>query len=207
MVHGDGNVAPAPLTPWNGEAVMPRIDPGSYVSPLASVIGRVEIGRGVLVAPFASVRGDEGGPIFVGDESNIQDGAILHALLGRYVEVDGSRYAIYLGRQVSVSHGAIVHGPAAIEEGSFIGFGAVVFQARIGRGVVVLHRAVVTGGVYVPDGRLVPAGVVIDSQDKVVGLPEVSEELREFRARVIQVNGDLVGGYRTGPNPPATARC
>jgi len=58
----------------------PVIDASSYVHPLAAVIGNVILGKNIMVSPTACVRGDEGQPIYVGDDSNIQDGVVIHAL-------------------------------------------------------------------------------------------------------------------------------
>jgi len=53
---------------------------GSYVDPMASVIGNVRIANNVYVGPFASLRGDEGQSIYVGKYSNVQDGVVIHGL-------------------------------------------------------------------------------------------------------------------------------
>ena len=58
----------------------PVIDPTTYVHPLASVIGNVTLGKNIMVSPTAAIRGDEGQPIFIGDDSNVQDGVVLHGL-------------------------------------------------------------------------------------------------------------------------------
>ena len=58
----------------------PVIDHSAYVHPLAAVIGHVIIGKNVMVSPTACVRGDEGQPLYVGDNSNVQDGVVIHAL-------------------------------------------------------------------------------------------------------------------------------
>lgn len=190
------HVIPAPKTPWDPDGGRPVIDPSSYVSPQAVVIGKVLIGREVFVAPFASIRGDEGGPILIGDGSNVQDGAILHALLDSTVEIAGGRWAIYIGRMVSLTHGCIIHGPAAIGDSSFVGFGAIVFRAQVGRNAVLLHRAIVTGDVTIPDGRLVPAGTIVDRQDQADSLPPVTEAYRALQTGIIRVNRELVRAYR-----------
>ena len=67
-------------TDFSSKVSEPNVDPTAYVHPLAAVIGNVEIGKRVMVSPFAAVRGDEGQPLYVGDESNVQDGVIIHAL-------------------------------------------------------------------------------------------------------------------------------
>ncbi len=56
------------------------IDHTALVHPMASVIGAVTIGANVMVSPMASVRGDEGMPIFIGKDSNVQDGVVIHGL-------------------------------------------------------------------------------------------------------------------------------
>ena len=71
---------------FNASVSQPVIDPSSYVHPLAAVIGNVILGKNIMVSPTASVRGDEGQPIYVGDDSNVQDGVVIHAL---ETEVDG----------------------------------------------------------------------------------------------------------------------
>ena len=51
----------------------PVIDQSTYVHPLAAVIGNVILGRNIMVSPMASIRGDEGQPLSIGDDSNVQD--------------------------------------------------------------------------------------------------------------------------------------
>lgn len=74
------NIRPSIQTDFNPNTTYPRISKFAYVDPLALVLGDCEIGKLVLVAPFAVCRGDEGTPIRIGDYSNMQDGVILHAL-------------------------------------------------------------------------------------------------------------------------------
>jgi carbonic anhydrase/acetyltransferase-like protein (isoleucine patch superfamily) len=57
------------IVEFSPEAVDPVIDSTAYVHPLAAVIGNSIIGKRVMVAPFASVRGDEGQPLYIGDDS------------------------------------------------------------------------------------------------------------------------------------------
>ncbi len=58
----------------------PIIDSTSYVHPLASVVGSVIMGKHIMVSPMASIRGDEGQPLDIGDDSNVQDGVVIHGL-------------------------------------------------------------------------------------------------------------------------------
>ena len=74
----------------------PEIARSAYIQPQASVIGDVKIGERVFVAPMASIRGDIGS-IVIGDESNVQDGAVIHSteshdtILGNYTSFVGLR--------------------------------------------------------------------------------------------------------------------
>jgi carbonic anhydrase/acetyltransferase-like protein (isoleucine patch superfamily) len=110
-----------PVTPWNPKLNEPVTDPTAYNShPQASVvIGDGTIDNIVMVSPMASIRGDERMSIFVGNESNIKDGVVLHAVEtideeGDPVEknlanVSGKKYAVYVGERVSLAHQSNIH--------------------------------------------------------------------------------------------------
>jgi len=200
------NIRANPVTPWNPEPTEPKIDPTAYIHPQASVIGDATIGARVMVSPFSSVRSDEGMPIFVGDESNIQDGVILHALEtideegeavdNHIIEVDGEKYAVYVGERVSLAHQAQVHGPAYVGDDTFVGMKSMVFNAKVGSNCVLEPTSAVIG-VTVPDGRYVPAGTVVTSQEKADALPEVTDDYayRHTNEAVVYVNVNLADGY------------
>lgn len=101
---------------------------------MASVIGNVEIRSLVYVAPFASIRGDEGQAIYIGEKTNLQDGVVLHALETQdngevieknLVEYGGKKYAVYVGDNVSSAHQSQVYGPAIVDDNTFIGMQAI----------------------------------------------------------------------------------
>ncbi len=163
----------------------PKIDDTAYVHPTAVVIGNVEVHADVFVGPHASLRGDEGGPIIVGEGSNVQDGAVMHSLKGE---------AITVGAEVCVAHMAIVHGPCAIGDKSFIGFGAKVFKANIGSGCFLSTGALVTN-VDLPDGKLVSDMQVVNTPDVIESLVDVPEPQRELAAEVVEVNKEFAKGY------------
>ena len=189
---------------------MPAIDATAYIHPLAAVIGNVTIGRRVMVAPFAAVRGDEGQPIRVDDESNVQDGVVLHGLetelKGRpvennLVEADGKRYAVYVGKRVSLAHQVQIHGPARVGDDSFVGMQSLVFKSSVGKNCVVEPGCILMG-VSVPDNRYVPAGTVLKKQDDAESLPGITDDypLKDMNKGVIHVNTALADGYnRSGP--------
>jgi carbonic anhydrase/acetyltransferase-like protein (isoleucine patch superfamily) len=197
---------------FNPDIEAPTVHPEAYVDPKASVIGNVELSRRVYVAPFVSVRGDEGQPLYVGEESNLQDGVVIHALTttaqgkrvpGNTYEVDGKRYAVYIGDRVSLAHQSQVHGPAYIEDDVFVGMQAMVFRAHIGAGTVVEPDATVIG-VHVPPGRYVPAGSSITGQATADRLPNITESyaLRDLNPAVVHVHTSLAEGY-SGESRPA----
>src|SRR5579864_1770870 len=94
---------------------IPRIAASAYVAPSADVIGDVEIGENSSIWFAAVLRGDIE-PIRVGANSNIQDGSIVHTMVGSPTTV---------GDWVTVGHRAILHG-CAVEAHCLIGMGAVL---------------------------------------------------------------------------------
>ena len=133
-------------TSFSPQVSSPDIDPSAYVHPLAAVIGAVHLGKRVMVSPAASVRGDEGQAIWVGDEANVQDGVVLHALETfshgapvekNLVEVDGKKYSVHVGERVSLAHQAQVHGPSSVGDDTFVGMQALVFKAQVGKDCVI----------------------------------------------------------------------
>ena len=73
------NISPNVKTSFISNTTYPHVDHSAYFHPSAVLIGDCYIGKNVLVAPTAVCRGDTGIPIHVGNFSNIQDGAIIHA--------------------------------------------------------------------------------------------------------------------------------
>lgn len=193
------------ITDFCAEEYMPKVDPSACIHPMAAVIGHVFIGKRVMVSPVASVRGDEGQPLFVGDESNVQDGVIIHALETEHngqpvaknrVTVQGKDYAVYIGKRVSLAHQVQIHGPALIEDNTFVGMKSLVFKATIGRNCVIEPGCIVMG-VTVADGRYVPAGTVLRDQGAADSLPVITEKypFKDLNKGVVHVNTCLADGY------------
>ncbi len=201
FVKGRPNVE----TDFNDDIENPVLDPSAFVDPLASVVGHVRIGKNVYLAPFASVRGDEGQPIFIGDGANVQDGAVVHALEtvqdgkevpGRTYNVGGREYAVYIGKRVSLAHQALVHGPARVDDNVFVGMQAMVFKAWVGEGAVIEPGAKVIG-VTIPAHRYVSAGQTITDQKVADKLPEITDSypFRTLNDAVVHVNTSFASGY------------
>ncbi len=117
----------------------------SYVHEQANVVGRIVMGDHVHVAAGSSVRADEGAPFFIGANTNIQDGVVIHALKDKYVRVGEEDWAVYVGQSVSLAHDALVHGPCYVGDHSFVGFKAVVHDSVVGPRCFIGIGAVVVG--------------------------------------------------------------
>lgn len=192
-------------TDFSAKVCEPVIGEGTYVHPLAAVIGHVIVGKNVMVAPTACVRGDEGQPLYVGDDTNVQDGVVIHALEteqdGEPVEknlmnVNGEKYAVYVGHRVSLAHQAQIHGPAVVMDDTFVGMKALVFKSFVGSKCVI-EPGVILMGVNVADGRYAPAGSVIKTQAEADALPVITGDypLKDMNKGVLHVNKALAKGY------------
>ncbi|HLD56906.1 MAG TPA: gamma carbonic anhydrase family protein [archaeon] len=138
----------------------------SFIHPQAVVEGDVKIGKNVTLCATAVLRGDEG-QIVIGDNSNVQEGCVLHA-------------GAQIGNNVSVGHGAIVHG------------------CKIGNNVVVGMNATVLDGVIVGDDVIIAAGSVvpprktIEPNSMVMGVPgKVVRQLTEDEKKYIVNNAKM----------------
>jgi len=178
----------------NSAGDFPKIASTAFVHPTATVIGRVSIGERTFVGPNAVLRADEPGPdgrvqpIVVGEEANIQDCAVVHALGGAETNI---------GPRASVAHAAVIHGPCRIGADCLIGFSSVVFNATLGVGVVVTHQALVEG-VTIPSGLHVPSMTAVRNEEDVRRLAHATREMISFAAKVSRMNVDLVTAALNG---------
>lgn len=200
-----GFIGPNVLTSFNPDINKPVVAKSAFIHQTGSVIGDVTLGERVYVAASASVRGDEGQGIYIGNDTNVQDAVVLHGLETfddgkpiekNQVEYNGKKYSVYVGDRVSMAHQSQVHGPALVEDDTFIGMQALVFKATIGKGVVVEPGAKIIG-VKVPAGRYVPTGTILTKQADADALPEITESypFREINKAVVHVNTQLADGY------------
>ena len=119
----------------------PRIAPTVFLAEDVVVIGDVEIGRDASVWYRCVLRGDVG-PIRIGSATNIQEGTILHCAPGREPTV--------LESQVTVGHGAVLHG-CHIGGRSLVGMSATVLD-----GAVVGEECIIGANALVPPGMVIP---------------------------------------------------
>ncbi|MDZ8053880.1 MAG: ribulose bisphosphate carboxylase small subunit [Aulosira sp. ZfuVER01] len=185
----------APPTPWSRTLAEPTIHETTFVHPFSKVIGDVRIGANVIVAPGTSIRADEGTPFFIGENTNIQDGVVIHGLeQGRVIGDDQDQYSVWIGKNASITHMALIHGPAYVGDNSFIGFRSTVFNARVGAGCIVMMHALIQD-VEIPPGKYVPSGAIITNQQQADRLPDVQAQDQEFTHHVVGINQALRAGY------------
>lgn len=193
------------VTDFCAKEYMPKIDPTAFIHPFAAVVGHIFIGKRVMVSPFASVRGDEGHPIFIGDEANIQDGVVIHGLETEYngrpvennmLEVNGKKYSVYVGTRVSLAHQVQIHGPVVVGDNTFVGMKTLAFRVKIASGCIIEPQSVLIG-VNIGEGRYVPAGTVLKKQEDADNLPYIKDDypLKDFNKGVVHVNTSLADGY------------
>ena len=186
----------APPTPWSNDLAKPRVDESAYVHSFSRLIGDVRIGAKVFVAPGSSIRADEGTPFYIGESTNIQDGVVIHGLeKGRVIGDDGNEYSVWIGKNTCITHMALIHGPAYIGDGCFVGFRSTVFNAKVGNGCIIMMHALIQD-VEIPPGKYVPSGAVIVNQQQAERLPDVIDSDRSFANHVVEVNEALLAGYR-----------
>jgi len=160
------------------------IHPEAFIHPAAFVYGDVTLGRHASVWPAAVIRADSAS-ITVGEESNVQDGVVMHVDPG---------LPCTIGARVTIGHRAIVHG-ATVEDDCLIGMGAIVLnRVVVGRGSLVGAGAVCSEGMMIPPGSLVlgvPARVV----------RTLDEQLRARLAHGAEAYVDLAARHRAGEFP------
>jgi carbonic anhydrase/acetyltransferase-like protein (isoleucine patch superfamily) len=140
-------------------------------------MGQVTLGALVSIWFGVVIRGDTES-ITIGRGSNIQDGSVLHADLGK---------PLVIGENVTVGHKVMLHG-CTVGDGSLIGIGAVVLNgAKIGRGCIVGANALVTEGKEFADGSMIigsPAKAVrMLTPEQQQGLIQSAEHYVENAAR------------------------
>ncbi|AKG22416.1 ribulose bisphosphate carboxylase small subunit [Calothrix sp. 336/3] len=185
----------APPTPWSRNLAEPNIDKTAFVHSFSHIIGDVEIGANVIIAPGTSIRADEGAPFYIGENTNIQDGVVIHGLeQGRVVGDDNQEYSVWVGKDNCITHMALIHGPCYVGDNCFIGFRSTVFNAKVGSGCIVMMHALIQD-VVIPPGKYVPSGAIITSQQQADRLPDVQAQDKHFAEHVVGINQALRAGY------------
>ncbi|HVX40045.1 MAG TPA: gamma carbonic anhydrase family protein [Gemmatimonadaceae bacterium] len=167
----NSNDLPAPATV--------HIDPSAYVHPTAIVTGDVTLGANVSVWPTAVIRGDSDS-IVIGDDSNVQDGTVVHVDHGVPTRI---------GRRVAIGHRAIVHG-ATIADDVLVGMGSILLNnVRVGSGSIIGAGAVCREGMEIP-----PNSLVVGVPGKVIR--ETTPAERERIRKTVESYLELQQKYR-----------
>ena len=150
----------ATILPVRG--IEPTFGENCFIADNATVVGEVRMGENCSVWFNAVVRGDVHS-ITIGDNSNIQDGAVIHCTY--------KRAKVVIGNNVSIAHNAVVHG-CTIEDNVLIGMGAIV-----------MDNALVKSGSIIAAGAVVLANTVVEAGHIYAGTPAkkvklVGEELQ-----------------------------
>ena len=162
------------LRPFRGQ--WPQLDASVFVDQSAQVIGDVAVGPESSIWMNCVVRGDVH-RIRIGARSNIQDGTVVHVMRGTHPTT--------IGDDVTIGHGALIHG-CTIEDRVLIGMGAIV-----------LNGATVGADSIVAAGTLVTEGAVIPPRSLVMGSPaKIRRQLTDAEvASILEFSGRYVG-YR-----------
>ena len=127
------------------KGVIPKIEETAFVAHGACIVGDVHLGENVNIWFNAVLRGDVN-YIRIWENTNIQDGAICH--------VTTDKFPLIVGKDVTVGHGAILHG-CTIEDACLIGMGAIIMDdAVVEKGAIVAAGAVVTPRTVVKQGEV-----------------------------------------------------
>ena len=144
---------------------------GNYwIAPDAQVMGNIVLKENASVWFGAVLRGDND-PIVIGENSNVQDGAVMHTDIG---------CPLTLGANVTVGHQAMLHG-CTVGDNSLIGIGATVLNgAKIGRNCLIGAHALVGEGKEIPDNSM------------VLGMPgKVVRELGEDNEKMMLLSANI----------------
>ncbi len=134
-----------------------------FVAPNATVIGDVTLTANVSIWFSAVVRADKD-RIIIGEGSNVQDNCVVHTSKG---------HPVIIGSNVSVGHGAILHGCTLCDQ-VLVGMGAIILNgAKVGSGSLIGAGAVVTEGADIPEGS-----VVVGVPGKVI--KQVTDAQKEY---------------------------
>ena len=135
------------MTAYNLGAVSPTLpQEGEYwIAPNAVVLGNVILKKNASIWFGATIRGDND-PITIGENSNVQDGSVLHTDTG---------YPLTIGSNVTVGHMVMLHG-CTIGDNSLVGIGSIILNgAKIGKNCLIGANCLITEGKEIPDNSLV----------------------------------------------------
>lgn len=143
----------------------PKLGERVFVAENAAIIGDVEIGNDCSIWYATTIRGDVN-LIEIGSRTNVQDNCTIH--------VTHQKWPTVIAEEVTIGHGAIVHG-CIVKRGALIGMGSRVLD-----GAVVGESALVGAGALVPEGMVVPPRTLVVGVPARVKRPLTEEELERL---------------------------
>ncbi|HBB55550.1 MAG TPA: gamma carbonic anhydrase family protein [Hyphomonadaceae bacterium] len=174
------------MTIYALDGITPTLQNPSFVAASAAIIGRITLARNSSVWWGAILRGDNE-PILVGEESNVQDGSVLHTDMGA---------PLTIGARVTIGHMAMLHG-CLIGDESLIGIKATVLNhAKIGKNCIIGAHALITEGKEIPDRSLVvgaPGKIIREVTDADIAM------LRASAAHYVENGRRYRQGLTTAP--------
>jgi carbonic anhydrase/acetyltransferase-like protein (isoleucine patch superfamily) len=130
---------------YSFEGRVPRIEPGAFIAPNATLIGDVHVEAGASVW-FNTVLRADFAPIIIRQGANVQDGSVLHAPPGIPTDI---------GPGATIAHSCVIHGVHVGQEALIANHATVLDGAVIGRRSLIAAHALVIGGTKIPDEVLV----------------------------------------------------
>ena len=170
---------------------VPEVHPSAYVDPTAQLIGKIKVQENVFIAPNVVIRSDEPGPegnvepVIVGAGTNIQDGVIVHSRGGT---------SVVIGARSTLAHGVIIHGPSKIGPGCFLGIRSVIYTATLEDGVWVGIGAIVMRA-EIPFHTMIPAGSVVGSKEDVNQFRVTNHREQNYHQEVWEISHELKDEY------------
>ena len=157
---------------------IPVVHPTLFVHPMASVTGKVVIGKHVYIGPGAAIRGDFGG-IIIEDGCNVQENCTVHMFPG---------ITVRLMEGAHIGHGAVIHG-AIIGRNCLVGMNAVVMdEVEVGDGSIIGALTFVKAGEKIP-----PRSLVAGNPGKIIR--EVSDEMLQWKTEGTKIYQQLPARY------------
>lgn len=156
----------------NVRGYLPKWGKECWIADNATLVGDVVMGDNCTVWFNAVVRGDVH-EIRIGNQTNIQDGAVIHCTY--------QKAGTYIGNNVSIAHKAIVHG-CTVEDNVLIGMGAIV-----------MDNAVVKSGAVIAAGAVVLAGTIVEANSIYAGVP--ARKVKETGGAMMGEIQRIAGNY------------
>jgi len=168
------------------EVIKPNIHQSSYIAKSSVIIGNVIIGKNCGVFPNAVIRGDQNS-IIIKDGTNVQDCCVIHT---------DKKHNVKIGNNVSIGHGAIVHG-AQINNNCLIGMNATILNGvHIEEGVIIGASALVRTDEIIPKNSLVvgvPGKIVKQDKNFIKIIKKNAETYKEISKKYL--NGEYINYY------------